>query len=80
MGKTKHKYREDDDDGVVGKKPSSNRHREKRLDKALRTKNVDELMQLDDDFNDDEPEVSLVDRMRHYEAEDDWNAEPLEDL
>lgn len=51
MSKSKHKYREDAtyDDGVEERKPSNNRHKEKRLDRALRTKNISELIELDDE-------------------------------
>jgi len=56
MSKTKHKFHADDDgDGVVQtRKPGSNRIKDKRLDRALKTKNIDELIDLDDEGLDPE--------------------------
>ena len=57
MSKTKHKYKVDDDydDEGIASKPIGNRYKQKRLERALKTKNIDELMDLDDDYHDTDP-------------------------
>jgi hypothetical protein len=50
MSKTKHKYNNEDDYGSdEAPRRNSDRIKQKRLDRALKTKNIDELLQLDDD-------------------------------
>jgi hypothetical protein len=51
MSKTKHKYKVEDDYDDDGQSTKSNtdRHKQKRLNRALKTKNINELMELDDD-------------------------------
>jgi hypothetical protein len=64
----KHKYKVEDDfddDGYVVK-PNGNRHKQKRIDRALKTKNIDELMNIDDEG------LDPIDIEYDYGEEDAW--------
>lgn len=59
MSKTRHKYNNDDDyalDGGTILRKEQDRRKQKRIERALRTKNIDELEQIENDGYDlDEP-------------------------
>ena len=71
MSKTKHRHNKDDNygnDEVVEVK-RINRIKQKRIDRALRTKNIDELMALDDEHDDIE---FIEDDFFHYKDVDNF--------
>lgn len=40
----------EDEDNYRPKQPKQNKHRKKRFEHALRTKNIDDLMNMEEDF------------------------------
>lgn len=59
MSKTKHKYNNEDDYGndEIPLRRDEDRRKQKRFERALKTKNIEELIELDDDG--EEPEFFL---------------------
>lgn len=52
MSKTKHKYNVEEEYGLDGEDSSrkeQDRHKQKRIERALKTKNIDELVNLEDE-------------------------------
>lgn len=65
MSKTKHKYNTEEDYGNdEAPRRNGDRIKQKRLDRALKTKNIDELMQLDDDG--EEPQYDVYVNKDHW--------------
>jgi hypothetical protein len=68
MSKTKHRHNREEfygnDEEVVTKKVD--RSKQKRIDRALRTKNIDELMGLDDEDDDVEYQDLLPGYQPYY--------------